>query len=58
MAEQHEMLEDCSKRIEKLNEYEATFIRDVKNQTVWGRRLSEKQLSYLEEVWEKATKDG
>lgn len=58
MAEIHEMVSDCEKRMERLNDYDKTFLTDIAKQMAWGRRLSTKQKAYLEEVWDKATEDG
>ena len=52
------LLEDCTKRSEKLSDWELGFIDSLERQIAAGRRPSPKQLSALDSIWEKATSEG
>lgn len=56
LDEEHaQMLEDCERRESKLNDWERNFIDNLSQQLAGGRRLSEKQLELLDEIWERVT---
>lgn len=54
--EDHEqMVLDCESRESKLTDWERGFIDSLGKQIAEGRRLSEKQASRLDEIWERVT---
>jgi len=53
-----QLIEDCTKRSEKLSDWELGFIDSLERQIAAGRRPSPKQLSALDSIWEKATSKG
>jgi hypothetical protein len=57
-SEALQMLENIEKRNDKLNEWEIDFIDSISYLVSNGRNLSDNQLSKLENIWEKVTKEG
>ena len=53
-----QMVEDCEKRQERLTDWETNFIDSVIHQLEQGMVLSAKQIKTLDNIWERATKDG
>lgn len=51
------MLEDCERRSHKLSDWECSFVDSLQRQIAQGRRPTEKQISTLDNVWEKATRN-
>lgn len=51
------MLEDCERRSAKLTDWECQFVDSLQRQIAQGRRPTEKQISTLDNVWEKATRN-
>lgn len=49
------MLEDCEKRESKLTAWEHDFIMSIRDQLDAGRKLSEKQATTLDTIWERVT---
>lgn len=58
MTEHEQMVEDCEARESRLSEWERTFIDSIGKQLRDGRTLSEKQVTRLDEIWERATARG
>jgi len=52
------LLEDCTKRSEKLSDWELGFIDSLERQIAAGRRPSPKQIETLDTIWERATARG
>lgn len=50
----HQMIEDCERREEKLTEWEQGFIDSLSSQ-IARRPLTDKQRSTLERIWERVT---
>jgi hypothetical protein len=57
-SEALQMLENIEKRNDKLNEWEIDFIGWISERISHGRNLSDSQVSKLENIWEKVTKEG
>lgn len=49
------MIEDCIKRDNKMSAWECDFIESIKDQLVMNGKLSDKQMSILNNIWEKVT---
>lgn len=52
------MIDDCEKRESRLSDWEQTFIESLTEQLEKGRVLSIKQIERLDQIWERATKNG
>jgi hypothetical protein len=52
------LLEDCTKRSERLSDWELGFVDSLERQLAAGRRPSPKQVETLDNIWEKATRNG
>ena len=52
------LLEDCTKRSERLNDWELSFVDSLERQIADGRRPSPKQIETLDTIWERATARG
>lgn len=50
-----QMVADCIDHESKLTDGERVFIDSISGQLSKGRRLSEKQVTWLEEIWERVT---
>jgi hypothetical protein len=57
-SEYMQLIEDCEVRSARLTDWENTFVDSLRNQLAAGRRLSQKQIDTLDEIWEKATERG
>lgn len=53
-SEHEQMIEDCEKRESRLSDWERGFIDSISKRT----SLTDKQVSRLEEIWNKATAQG
>lgn len=53
-----QLVEDCEKRESRITEWEQEFIDSIRNQLECERPLSDKQTEILDQIWEKATKNG
>jgi len=53
-----QMIEDCENRESKLTEWEIEFLESIGNRLAADIPLSQKQTETLENIWEKATKNG
>ena len=53
-----QLIEDCTKRSEKLSDWELGFIDSLERQIAAGRRPSPKQIETLDTIWERATARG
>lgn len=56
--DQVQMIEDCENRESRLSPREGEFIDSIKKQMEKGRTLSPAQDSWLDDIWERVTKDG
>jgi len=52
------MINDCEKREPRLSEWDAGFIDSVGKQLERDKPLPQKQIEKLEQIWERATKNG
>lgn len=52
------LLEDCTKRSERLNDWELGFVDSLERQIAQGRRPTPKQIEALDTIWERATAKG
>jgi len=52
MTEVEQMIDDCFKRENKLNDWEQKFIKDIHRK---ASNLTQFQLAKLEEIWERIT---
>lgn len=52
------LLDDCEKRSEKLTDWELGFVDSLQRQISDGRRPTSKQVDTLDDIWERATKNG
>ena len=52
------MIDDCETRASRLTEWEAGFVDSVRNQLEDEKKLSEKQETTLNAIWEKVTARG
>lgn len=57
-SEYLQLIEDCEKRSERLDEWSLSFIDSLSRQIAEGRRPSPKQIDTLDRVWERATARG
>ena len=53
-----QMIEDCENRESRLSPWEATFIDSIQKQKGDGKRLTDKQIETLNEIWERVTAKG
>jgi hypothetical protein len=49
------MIDDCIKRDNKMSAWECDFIESIKEQLIARGKLSEKQMTTLNTIWEKVT---
>jgi len=52
------MIADCKKRESKLTDWDIDFINSLSKQLDNGRVFSQKQIEKLDQIWERATKNG
>jgi len=52
------MINDCKKRESRLSDWDTGFIDSVSKQLERNKPLSKKQIEKLEQIWERATKNG
>lgn len=57
-TEHAQLIEDCESRESRLEDWERTYLDSFKQQLTAGQRLSLKQSSLLDEIWERATARG
>lgn len=58
-ADEHiQLIEDCERRSERLDDWSVNFIDSIKRQLEAGRALTANQAEKLDEIWERATKRG
>jgi hypothetical protein len=58
MGNEEELIEDCLNRDSKLSAWEADFLESIQAQLSDKKKLSEKQIVRLEEIWERVTENG
>ena len=58
MDEHLQMVADCEARESRLSDWERGFIDNIGDQLGRNARLTERQASTLEQIWEKVTADG
>ena len=58
MTEYEQMIDDCEKREERLNDWQRGFIDSIAKQMRDGRTLTKKQIETLDSIWERATARG
>jgi len=49
------LLNDCEKRLKKLNDWEKEFITNISKQYYTKKTLNQSQIDCLNKIWEKAT---
>lgn len=52
------MVEDCESRESRLNDWEQGFIQSIREWIEDERPLTDTQLRKLENIWERATRNG
>lgn len=52
------MIEDCTKREDRMTDWEVQFVASIRLQLSQGKRLTYKQVDALDSVWEKVTSRG
>jgi hypothetical protein len=52
------LIDDCEKRDSKLSAWDADFLVSIRERLEAKRPLSQKQINVLDEIWEKATRNG
>lgn len=53
-----QQIADCRKRDHRLSAWDADFLDSIENRLNENRTLTTKQIEKLDEIWEKATKNG
>lgn len=53
-----QMIEDCENRESRLSDWDNGFIESISNWLAEDKDLTNNQYLKLEEIWEKATKNG
>lgn len=56
--EYHQQIADCRKRERMLSAWDADFLDSIETRLNENRALSVKQSEKLDEIWEKATRNG
>ena len=57
-SEYVQLIEDCTRRSDRLTEWEAGFLDSIETQIAAGRRPTQKQIETLDKIWERATAKG
>lgn len=57
-SEYQQLLEDCEKRSDRLNDWELGFVDSLEKQIANGYRPTPKQIEALDQIWERATARG
>ncbi|HEY9023251.1 MAG TPA: hypothetical protein VIP05_03045 [Burkholderiaceae bacterium] len=57
-TEHAQMIEDCERRSERLDDWSVNFIDSISRQLADGRALTANQAEKLDEIWERATARG
>ncbi len=52
------LIDDCEKRDSKLSAWDVDFLVSIRARLDSNRELSPKQTNILDEIWEKATRNG
>lgn len=53
-----QLIDDCEKRDSKLSAWDADFLASIRERIEQRRELTPKQSEKLDEIWEKATRNG
>ena len=53
-----QQITDCENRESRLSDWDRTFLDSIKRRLEQGIALTTKQIEKLDEVWERATKNG
>ena len=53
-----QMIDDCEDRESKLSEWDINFLESIRNRVEQGISPTIRQITVLENIWEKSTKDG
>ncbi len=53
-----QMIEDCERREDRLDDWSSNFIDSIRRQLEAGRNLTLNQKTKLEEIWQLATERG
>lgn len=53
-----QLIEDCERRSERLDDWSVNFIDSISRQLADGRALTANQIEKLDEIWERATARG
>lgn len=56
--EYQQMIQDCVQRESRLNEWEQGFVDSISRRLDDEKPLTPKQTETLDDIWERATKDG
>ena len=57
-SEHAQMIEDCERRSERLDDWSVNFIDSIGRQLASGRKLTANQVEKLDEIWDLATAKG
>lgn len=52
------LIDDCEKRDSKLSAWDVDFLVSIRERLEQKRALSPKQSNILDDIWEKATRNG
>ena len=58
ISEHAQLIEDCERRSERLDDWSVNFIDSISRQLADGRALTANQAAKLDEIWERATAKG
>lgn len=58
VSEHPQLIEDCERRSERLDDWSINFIDSISRQMAGGRALTANQVEKLDEIWERATAKG
>ena len=56
--EYFQLIDDCEKRDSKLSAWDADFLVSIRERLEQKRPLSQKQSNILDDIWERATRNG
>lgn len=58
LCEHAQLVEDCQRRRRLLNDWEREFIDSIAQRLASGKPLAPRQVTTLDEIWDKATAEG
>ncbi len=58
LSEHAQLIEDCERRSDRLDDWSVNFIDSISRQMADGRALTANQVEKLDEIWQRATATG